>query len=76
MKICLAFEENTQDVQLVDSELYEGRAIVKDMDDAITDVDKLSKETEANEKIVDILGNNDNVSVEAIQLAEINLSSL
>ena len=76
MKICLAFEENTQDVQLVDSALYEGRAIVKDMDDAITDVDKLSKETEANEKIVDILGSNDNVSVEAIQLAEINLSSL
>ncbi len=76
MKICLAFEENTQDVQLVDSELYEGRAIVKEMDEAITDVDKLSKETEANEKIVDILGSNDNVSVEAIQLAEINLSSL
>lgn len=76
MKICLAFEENTQDVQLVDSELYEGRAIVKEIDEAITDVDKLSKETEANEKIVDILGSNDNVSVEAIQLAEINLSSL
>lgn len=76
MKICLAFEENTQDAQLIDSELYEGRAIVKDMDDAITDVDKLSKETEANERIVDILGSNDNVSVEAIQLAEINLSSL
>lgn len=76
MKICQAFEENTQDVQLVYSELFEGRAIVKDMDDAITDVDKLSKETEANERIVDILGSNDNVSVEAIQLAEINLSSL
>ena len=76
MKICLAFEENTQDIQLVDGELFEGRAIVKEIDDATTDVDKLSKEAETSEKIVEILGGNDKVSVEAIQLAEINLSSL
>lgn len=76
MKICLAFEENTQDIQLVDSELFEGRAIVKEIDYATTDVDKLSKEAETSEKIVEILGGNDNVSVEAVQLAEINLSSL
>lgn len=76
MKICLAFEDNTQDIQLVDNELFEGRAIVKEIDDATTDVDKLSKEAETSEKIVEILGANDKVSVEAIQLAEINLSSL
>lgn len=77
-KICAKYEApvKTSSLVLLDAEFREGALIVNDLQDTIEETVLLQDRANVSEKIVDILGNNDNVSVEAIQLAEINLSSL
>ena len=77
-KICAKYAEpvKTSGLVLLDAEFREGSLLVNDLQDTIEETNLLQDRANVSEKIVDILGSNDNVSVEAIQLAEINLSSL
>ena len=77
-KICAKYAEpvKTSGLVLLDAEFREGPLLVNDLQDTIEETILLQDRANVSEKIVDILGTNDNVSVEAIQLAEINLSSL